>query len=633
MSANPTDSATAAPEEKSNKFPAGIPFIVGNEGAERFSFYGMRAILYVYMSTLFLQFQENVAPGLQAAAEARATQVNHLFIAGVYAFPMIGAILADRLFGKYNVIFWVSLIYCGGHAVLAVAGRLGEMGQFGGAEIGMYIGLSLIAIGSGGIKPCVSANVGDQFSAENGHLVTKVYQIFYFIINFGSFLSTLITPFIYNKGFSFFGLFEVKGPEWAFGIPGVVMGVATVVFWMGRKKFRRVSPNPGGKLGVLDSLSSIFLFGPIAVLIVAFFAGGHGEESHGFFQTYWPHMATALASVAAGVALFAYRQRLKSDNGFLAVSLYAVTHQKERKPGQGFFEVGKEKYGEEAVEGPPAVIRIMIVFSMVSFFWALFDQHSSTWIKQAQRMDLGLTVPTYLGYFALVATGVMAFYGFAWLMLWVSNIKLPKAISLAILGAVGVAGLACGVADFTTSAWTTIELGAAQISALNPLMVMLIIPLMNVAVYGPMERRGTPIKPLVRMTVGMFLAASAFAIAALLQARIEALQGSGDQVHVLWQTMQYWVMTTSEVLVSITGLEFAYTQAPRAMKSTLSGFWLLTVTAGNIIVAFLAPLQTKYELSEFFWLFTGLMAAAACVFSVLAYFYKGKSYLQQAKEA
>ena len=133
-----------------DRFPSGIPYIVGNEGAERFSYYGMRAILYVYLASLFVRFvnEGDVPPEEMAAAKARSTEIAHLFMAGVYAFPLIGAILADRLLGKFNVIFWVSLIYCAGHGVLAVAGRLGEMGSYGGAEVCMYIGLGLITTGT-----------------------------------------------------------------------------------------------------------------------------------------------------------------------------------------------------------------------------------------------------------------------------------------------------------------------------------------------------------------------------------------------------------------------------------------------------------------------------------------------------
>jgi POT family proton-dependent oligopeptide transporter len=91
-------------------------------------------------------------------------------------------------------------------------------------------------------------------------------------------------------------------------------------------------------------------------------------------------------------------------------------------------------------------------------------------------------------------------------------------------------------------------------------------------------------------------------------------------------------MTTAEVLVSVTGLEFAYTQAPRRMKSTIMGFWLLGVTFGNVLVAFMAPMQTILSLSQFFWVFTALMAVASVVFAIMAYFYKGRSYMQDAAE-
>jgi POT family proton-dependent oligopeptide transporter len=102
-------------------------------------------------------------------------------------------------------------------------------------------------------------------------------------------------------------------------------------------------------------------------------------------------------------------------------------------------------------------------------------------------------------------------------------------------------------------------------------------------------------------------------------------------VHALWQIIQYFIMTVAEVLVSVTGLEFAYTQAPRAMKSTIMSFWLLCVTFGNLLVAFLAPLQKTIALSQFFWLFAGLMGCAAAIFLVMALFYKGKTYLQHAE--
>ena len=559
---------SAAPAT-ATRFPPGVKYIIGNEAAERFSFYGMKAILYAHMVSLYVGFQDKsgLEPSVLAAAEAKATAVTHLFNAGVYAFPMIGAILADRLLGKFKVIFWISMLYCVGHAVLSVGDH---------TALGMYIGLTCIAMGAGGIKPCVSANVGDQFTSANANLIPKVYQMFYFSINFGSFFSTLLIPWLYKHP----ALGPKYGPMIAFAVPGVLMGVATVIFWLGRNRFVKVPPKPGGHLGLLDFIAAVLFFLPFVALVFArefieaAFEGSAIADMLGSVDAaLWTTIGIiTVASLSAGVAVFTRRQNIEPDPGFLAVMIYSLKNQKLRRPGMGFFDVAKERYGQEGAEGPPAVLRIMLVFSMVSVFWALFDQHSSTWIKQAGLMNLNVEA-----------------FGKTW------------------------------------------TLSASQIPALNPLMVMMIIPLLNFGVYRPLERAGFNFSPLRRMTAGMFLTAIAFGTATWLQAHIES--AAPGSVPVSWQIIQYWLMTTAEVLVSATGLEFAYTQAPRAMKSTIMGFWLLCVTFGNLLVVFLAPLEETLALSEFFRLFAILMCFAAALFAVLAYLYKGKSYLQEAGAA
>jgi len=625
---------------KSDNFPAGIPYIVGNETAERFSYYGMRAILWTYLAALFVKFVDpaSLSPEQVADADARSTEIAHLFMAGVYLFPLVGAVLADRLLGKYKVILWVSLIYCAGHAVLAVAGRFGETGEFGLAEMFMYLGLLLIAVGSGGIKPCVSANVGDQFTKTNGHLVERVFQIFYFVINLGSFFATLLIPLIYAD----------IGAELAFGIPGILMGIATLIFWLGRKRFIVQKPNPGGRLGLLDTLTTLLFFSPIFALVIGFFVlREHFEQSFVAFDGgaftvagldvgarlvqnflyYLPLLATMVGLLMLGVALFRRRQKIKQDTGFLAMLVYSFKHRKDRAPGQGFFDPARKTFGQEAGDGPPAVLRIMLVFSMISVFWALFDQHASTWVKQARSMDLTITVPETLGrvLWPWLVIG-LALLGAVWLFFYVSNKKLPKLVVLGGLGAAAATLVIAGIMDATNGVLVDVELKASQIQALNPLLVMIIIPLLEVGIWQPLKRRGVEVKTLLRMTVGMFLAAVAFVLAAMLQSHIDG-EPAGS-VPVLYQLGQYFIMTVAEVLVSATGLAFAYTQAPRAMKSTIMGFWLLCVTFGNLIVAFLAPLQKAYGLADFFWVFAALMGGAAIVFMVLASFYKPRTYLQ-----
>ena len=204
--------------------PGGIPYIIANEAAERFSFYGMKAILSIFMVQYLWLMGD--APTEQMS-EVLASENYHKFNKWVYATPFFGALLADFFFGKYRVIIWLSIVYCVGHACLALMGVSGSAGWW------LFAGLSLICVGSGGIKPCVSAHVGDQFGKSNQHLLTKVFNWFYFSINLGAFLSMLATPWI----------LEWHGPHLAFGIPGVLMAIATLSFWLGRKKFIHIQPD------------------------------------------------------------------------------------------------------------------------------------------------------------------------------------------------------------------------------------------------------------------------------------------------------------------------------------------------------------------------------------------------------
>ena len=538
-----------SPDHDLTGWPPGIKYIIGNEGCERFSYYGMNAILYVYCVSLYVM---SFIPEDQAGDLATSTV--HLFKTGVYAFPMIGAIIADRLWGKYNTILWLSFIYCLGHLVLSLTE---------GSIFGLTCGLTLIAVGSGGIKPCVSANVGDQFGRSNWHFLERVYQIFYFIINFGSFFAVWLIPLIQV----WFG--------WriAFAIPGVLMFIATILFWMGRKEFVHIPARPGGKLGTLDTVSSIFLFLTCGSLFVT---------AH---QPIWVMVTTSLACLILGFMIFFYRQRIQRDDGFLAVSTfmakewaYDLVFKKSEVvavAGGGMSLSGSEKasklasqeFGDEAVEGVKAMMRIMSVFIMVSVFWALFDQHASSWIRQAEMMDRHVYFP--------------------------------------ILGMV--------------------ELLPSQIPSLNPVMVMLLIPFWAYVVDPALKGIGIVLTPLRKMTLGMMLASTSFVAVALIQAEIDS--PASPQIHIMWQLIPYFLITLSEVLVSITGLEFAYSQAPRRMKSTVMGFWLLTVALGNVLVALLARFA-HLKLVNFFWVFAALMAIAAFIFAGRAAIYKVRDYTQ-----
>jgi POT family proton-dependent oligopeptide transporter len=161
-----------------------------------------------------------------------------------------------------------------------------------------------------------------------------------------------------------------------------------------------------------------------------------------------------------------------------------------------------------------AVLRILIVFALVTPFWSLFDQKASTWVIQGELM--------------------------------------------------------------TKPAWFQ----AAQMQALNPALVMLIIPFNNLVLYPLLRSAGIEPTPLRRMGTGIAFSAVAWIVAGSLQLAIDG----GDPVSIVWQVLPYALLTMGEVLVSATGLEFAYSQAPASMKGTIMSFWMLSVTVGNLWV-------------------------------------------------
>lgn len=252
-------------DEASLRMPKGIAFLVGNEATERYTYYAMRTILAVYMTTMLLNGQGQLAP----MSDAEATEVFHLFAATNYFFPILGSILADLLIGKYLTVISLSVVYTVGCTVLA-------MDQ---TRLGLYLGLGLIALGSGGIKPCMMAMLGDQFKkvcaknpakqkmldAKLSEMLGRATRYFYMGIQVGGLISTLLSPIV----------LEYYGPKVAFGIPAVLMGLATLIFWWGRKVYVKVPPNAKAfKEEVLtkEGLAVVIKLGGLLLFMAAFFS-------------------------------------------------------------------------------------------------------------------------------------------------------------------------------------------------------------------------------------------------------------------------------------------------------------------------------------------------------------------------
>jgi len=111
--------------------------------------------------TAFLGLTTSPPVDARADRAAGAKEVFHIFVMGVYFFPCSGAGSRTGLWGKYRTVLYLSILYCLGHLFLALSEN---------SKGGFYSGLFLIALGSGGIKPCVASFVGDQFDQSNKHL-------------------------------------------------------------------------------------------------------------------------------------------------------------------------------------------------------------------------------------------------------------------------------------------------------------------------------------------------------------------------------------------------------------------------------------------------------------------------------
>ncbi len=451
--------------------PKSVPYIIGNEIAERFSFYGLRSIMVTYMAVAF--FNPTLNPLMTAEADAKANEMSHMFVFLAYFMPLVGAIMADWFFGKYRVILFVSILYTLGHFLLSVSGSNFTI---------FSTGLIVIACCAGGIKSCVSANVGDQFDKSNQHLLSKVYGWFYMAINMGGTLAPLFIPLLKDK----------YGPDIAFGVPGVLMAVATVIFWLGRKKFIRVPPTG-----------------------------------------------------------------IKREN-FITISFYALRKSFSRKPGQKVWDAVAEKYSATSIDGIKAVYRIMAVFSFTPIFWALWDQNLSEWVLQATRLDLNL------------------------------------------VGAINIL--------------------PEQVNFINPLFLVLLIPVFNSLIFPFLQKKGIVVTPLRKIGAGLVIIACSFVIIALIQEAIDA----GGKPSVWWQVMAYILLAASEILVSVTCLEYAYTHAPKSMKSTMSALYLLGISLGNLLVGLInnnivnKGFFSQFTGASYYWLFIGILAASFVLFLLIA---------------
>ncbi|KAI6243318.1 Peptide transporter family 1 [Aphelenchoides fujianensis] len=300
--------------------------IVTNEFCERFSYYGMRTVLTLYLVNM-LGFND-----------ANSTTFFSGFSALCYVSPILGSIIADGYIGKFKTIFLVSILYATGQIVLAFAST-----QHKGSSLHPWLdmaGLFIIAMGTGGIKPCVSPFGGDQFDPWETKMISLFFSVFYFSINAGSMISTFVAPIFRSLPC----LGQDSCYPMAFGIPAVLMIVATIAFMLGSFWYKKKPPTSN------------------------------------VFADVWKVCTRALG------------QKFRASEPKPHWLDHALTkHDCECSPNCQALKRRRRDQSACAeakfVEDVKSLFRVLIMYLPLPMFWALYDQQGSVWNLQAIRMN------------------------------------------------------------------------------------------------------------------------------------------------------------------------------------------------------------------------------------------------------
>uniref|UniRef100_A0A452R480 Solute carrier family 15 member 2 n=1 Tax=Ursus americanus TaxID=9643 RepID=A0A452R480_URSAM len=663
-----------SPKICGSNYPLGIAFIVVNEFCERFSYYGMKAVLTLYF-LYFLHWSEDTS-----------TSIYHAFSSLCYFTPILGAAIADSWLGKFKTIIYLSLVYVLGHVVKS----LGALPIIGGQMVHTVlslVGLSLIALGTGGIKPCVAAFGGDQFEEKHAEERTRYFSVFYLSINAGSLISTFITPMLRGD----VQCFGEDCYALAFGVPGLLMVIALVVFTMGSKLYRK--PPPEGNI----------------------------------------------VTQVAKCIWFAISNRFNNRSGDIPKR-------------QHWLDWAAEKYPKQLIMDVKALTRVLFLYIPLPMFWALLDQQGSRWTLQATRMNgnLGffvlqpdqmqvlnpLLVLIFIPLFDLViyrlvskcginfsslrkmAVGMilasLAFAVAAAVEIKINRMIPPQPgpqeiflqtlnladddVKVTVLGDENNTLLEESIRSFqkmphyaqlhlktkrqdfhfylkyhNLSVYTKHSMeeknwysliiledgknissmmvkdeenkttnGMTAVRFVNTLHKEVNISLgkdtflivgedYGVSAYTTVQSGEYPVVHCrtedkdFSLNMGLLDPGTVY-LFVIINSTNQNPQAwkmediPANKLSIAWQLPQYALVTAGEVMFSVTGLEFSYSQAPSSMKSVLQAAWLLTVAVGNIIVLVVAQFSGLVQWAEFI-LFSCLLLVVCLIFSIMGYYY------------
>ncbi|XP_050684173.1 peptide transporter family 1-like isoform X2 [Leptidea sinapis] len=649
-------------------YPKAVGFIITNEFCERFSYYGMRAILALYIRDKL------------GYTEHGATIVYHTFTMFAYFFPLIGAMIADGWLGKFRTIFYLSLVYATGSILISLT----AMPPINIPKLEFtIISLLLIAFGTGGIKPCVSAFGGDQFKLpEQEKYLGYYFSLFYFAINAGSLISTFITP-IFRADVHCFG--ENDCYSLAFGVPGILM-VLSILFFVAGKRMYIVKQPSGNILGKVSScighamvksckskekrkhwldhaddkydvsliedikslLRVLVLFIPLPVFWALFDQQG----------SRWTFQADRMEQSIGGWTLKADQMQVLNPLLILVfipifeIAIYPFLHwcKLVRKP------LHKMIWGGLLTALSFVISGIVEVNLLPTYGTPVSEGLGQLRVYNGFNCDFNLSIPTGLNDTETFIVGPLSVY--EKLDIETKNfIDLPYSLS-------GQEHTECAnqmfdgnflVNEKTANSFfitngSILNFTDNNDKAIDGVSVRFLTNVRNIVqvqIYDAKKnktRLTLPSNDNTQKSIikGVFnvmiddkvvIPEFKFETGAVYTINVhEDAVGNyvanvvmitpPNSIHILWLVPQYVIMTMGEVMFSVTGLEFSFTQAPASMKSVLQSFWLLTVAFGNLIVVFVVEGNFLDAQWKEFFLFAGLMLVDMLIFTLMAFRYK-----------
>uniref|UniRef100_A0A3Q4H1C7 Solute carrier family 15 member 1a n=1 Tax=Neolamprologus brichardi TaxID=32507 RepID=A0A3Q4H1C7_NEOBR len=615
-------------------YPLSIFFIVVNEFCERFSYYGMRAVLVLYFK-YFLQWDEDLA-----------TSIYHTFVALCYLTPILGAIVADSWLGKFKTIIYLSIVYTIGQVAMAVSAvhDITDSNRDGTPDNMTFhvalsmVGLFLIALGTGGIKPCVAAFGGDQFSEHQQR--RTFFSVFYLCINGGSLLSTIITPILRGQECGIYS--QQKCYSLAFGVPAALMVVALVVFIVGSGMYYKAEPEGNIMLDVCKCigfaiknryrhrsnqyprrqhwmdwaeekydklliaqikmvLKVLFLYIPLPMFWTLFDQKG----------SRWTLQATTMNGYFGTLVI--QPDQMQTFNPILILTLVpimdSVIYPLIKKCGFNFTPLKRMTVG--MFLAAMAFVCAALVQVEIDKTLPVFPSASQSQLKLLNMGSSAVTVnlpgnePLTLN-----AAQVLCNVIFSQTQDLTSKpeqgnneIRFVNGMNMPVNVTTSAVDLGL-IEPFYYSTYSTIKNGETKFSLLSG------------------SQSCEYIKDFGFGGSYTFFIPRTFVFGPNCQDSITVVEDiEPNSVHMALQIPQYFFITAGEVMFSVTGLEFSYSQAPSNMKAVLQAGWLFTVAIGNFIVLIVAEIAKLPNKWAEYVLFASLLVLVCIIFSTMAYFY------------